>query len=73
VGPYSPLQGYHGLLTLGREQGDISRVIFAGLLGTAQLTGMSYSVPEPSALAAILIGAVAFRLRRRKRARLPDH
>jgi len=57
----------HGAMTFQREQGDISRVLFGGLAGTASITGVQYSVPEPSSLAAILIGVAAFQLRRRRR------
>jgi len=67
LAPFSTTSGNHGTLTFRREQDDISRVVFGGLAGTASITGVQYSVPEPSSLAAILIGVAAFQLRRRRR------
>lgn len=44
---------------------DIARVVYGGYSGSAHVTSISYSVPEPSTLALLLGGLLGIRLSRR--------
>jgi hypothetical protein len=58
-------------LTVAREQGDISRIVFGGVIGNSEAYEVRYErVPEPTTLAAMAVGIVGAGisgLRRRRR------
>jgi len=46
-------------LTFEREQADIARIVFAGVVGRSAITQVAYGLPEPSSLVLCARGMAA--------------
>lgn len=64
---YEPGHLSTSTVTLAREQRDIARVVFGGIQGNAEISGLRYSVPEPGTLALLGMGFAGLAASRRRR------
>lgn len=63
-------ESWASTITLSRDQGDIARIVYGGLIGNSTPTRITYSVPEPTTLGLMGLGVLGSGLfstyRRRK-------
>ena len=64
--PYNA-NGNLSSVSIARSQGDISRIVFGGVVGQSRATSVTYGVPEPTTLGLMGIGLAGAAIARRRR------